>query len=146
MKRLLPFILLFVFGIITGCDILGSGDDDSLPTLNGPYEIKTTAKLDGWEESSEFTYEIDLSESDKSLSGSGNLMIESKDSPDAATYDLRVTGFHNRPDVRVEMESSDSEYTYTDVFEGTSEDGSDRMEGILTFADGTQQNVIMRSK
>lgn len=140
------FAGVLMFGIVAGCGILGGGDDESLPVLDGQYEIKTIAKLDGVEESSIFTYEIEVSESTRKISGLGDLTIESKETPDASTYDLEVEGSHDYPDVRIEIRSSDSNNTYVDVFEGTSENGVDRLEGTFTFDDGTQQTVVMRSK
>lgn len=133
MKRFLLCLALPV--LLGGCDLVGG---DSAPTLDGPYQIKTLAQ------GSEFTFDIVLGESDGSLSGPGTLTIGDVDSPDATTYDLNVSGMHEHPDVHVEMELT--AFTQQVNFDGTSQDDASRVRGTLTFPEGNQQDVVMRSQ
>lgn len=133
MKRLLLCLLLAAS--LVGCDVLG---DDSSPTLDGPYQIKTLAQ------GSQFTFDVTLSESDDSLTGPGTLTIGDQDSEAASIFDLDVSGSHNHPDVHVEMKLTDLNQQVN--FDGTTKDGASRVEGRLTFPEGNQQDVVMRSQ
>jgi hypothetical protein len=137
MRRALFFLLLvFVF---TGCDALGlGGNDDSPPNLSGPYEIETQNS------GADVTYDLNLSESDDQLSGSGLLLIENPNSQQAVTSDLSISGSHNHPDVQLQMEIEET--NATNSLEGTASDDGERVEGTLTLADGTQQDVVLRSE
>lgn len=131
MKRLLLCLALPVF--LAGCDLVG---DDSPPTLDGPYQIKTLAQ------GSQFTFDITLSESDGTLTGPGTLTIGEEEN--ATTFDLDVSGMHDHPDVHVEMKLT--AFTQQVNFDGLTRDEASRVQGTLTFPEGNQQDVVMRSQ
>ena len=135
MRRAL-FLFLLVF-TISGCDSLG-GNDDSPPTLDGAYEIETQNA------GADITYDLDLSESDNDLSGTGLLIVEDPSSQQAITSDLSISGSHDHPDVQISIEIEDTDATNS--LAGTASDDGDRVEGTLTLADGSQQDVVLRSE
>lgn len=135
MRKATPLLLLLLFAAtFVGCDVIGSDDP---VTLDGQYEI--TTQFDG----ASITLDLNLSESDNGLSGSGTAIVEDPNSSSAATLDLDLSGSHNHPDVELNMSLEDGGDL---TFDGTVEDGGSRAEGTLTFPSGDQNDVTMRKQ
>jgi hypothetical protein len=134
MRRFLVYTLFVL--VLTGCDAFGG--DDGPPVLDGPYEITTQ------NEGADLTLDLDLSETDNDLSGTGLLIAEDPNSSQAITSDLDISGTHNHPDVQIEMVVEETDATVS--FDGNASDNGERANGTLTFADGTQQEVVLRSE
>lgn len=133
--RFLLTCALLIFAL-TGCGVFGS--DDGPPVLDGPYEIKTQ------NEGADVTFDLNLSETDNEFTGTGLLISEDPSSSRAITSDLDISGTHNHPDVQINMLVEDTNATVS--FDGNADDNGERVSGTLTFVDGTQQEVVLRSE
>lgn len=137
MKRLLLCLLLS--GLLIGCDTISSDNSNSSHTLDGPYKIEI--KMESLDNN--YIFELDFSESDKNLSGSGTLTIENKSSGDTTTEGLDISGSHFHPDVRVNMQNIDGE-TYS--FDGTSKDDDNRFVGEIGVKGTSFGGVVLQSQ
>lgn len=133
-KRGLRIASILLLIVAFGCDSGGSGP----PSLSGDWTLQTQGG------GSTYTYDLSITEGSQNLSGTGSLTIEDQDSPQAATFNVtEIRGTHDHPDVQMEIDTDDGS---TSRFDGTVEDGGERMTGTLTFPSGAQQQVTIRKE
>jgi hypothetical protein len=132
-RTLLFLACLAGLAAVYGCDSEPKGP----PGLASEYVLNTVAQ------GSEITYELDVSQGNgNDVSGDGTLTIEDQDSPEAATFDVSVSGTYRHPSVELEFKQEDGP---TSRFAGNVGEQATSIEGTLTFPNGAQQEVTMGS-